>query len=135
MKIYPLIKLSVKSASLYLLSLKFDILLKIRDIKIRIFLILSPDLGSLKITNLHRESKITKTKNILNSCELVNLKSNDLENANFWLISPICYFQETLLTFFVTQICPIFALLLSIVAVIFQHLPQITISCSTSSNF
>ena len=63
-KICPLIWSLVKSASLYLLSLKFDILLKIKDIEIRFFSFLSPDLCPLKITNLHRESKNTKTKNM-----------------------------------------------------------------------
>ena len=31
-------------------------------------------------------------------------------DAKFWLISQICYFQDRLVTFFVTHVCPIFAL-------------------------
>ena len=44
------------------------------------------------------------------SCKLVHLKSYVLENANFLLISQICYFQDRPITFFVTHVCPIFAL-------------------------
>ena len=43
-------------------------------------------------------------------CKLVYLKSYVLENANFWPILQICYFQDKLITFFVTNVCPIFAL-------------------------
>ena len=44
------------------------------------------------------------------SCELVYLKLYVLENANLWPISQICYFQVRLVTFFLTHVCPIFAL-------------------------
>ena len=44
------------------------------------------------------------------SCKLLYLKSNVLENANFWPISQICYFQDRLITFFVTDDRPVFAL-------------------------
>ena len=44
------------------------------------------------------------------SCKLVYLKSYVLENANFLPISQICYFQDKLITFFVTNVCPIMSL-------------------------